>query len=128
MTWRQLRLLQRDGFDIGSHTVSHADLVDRGIGPGPHPASRVTVRASSATSTTRFNGSPTRTGWSTLPSNGSRSRAGYVLAVTTSSGLVQDADAPLLLHRFEVTDTTGVRASRHCSRTSSSARSGRRTR
>jgi hypothetical protein len=34
--------------------------------------------------------------------------AGYVLAVTTRSGLVQDADTPLLLHRYEVTDTTGV--------------------
>ena len=34
-------------------------------------------------------------------------RVGYVLAVTTQGGTTQSADAPLLLHREEVTDTTG---------------------
>ena len=35
-------------------------------------------------------------------------QAGYVLAVTTHAGSVQDARAPLELHRYEVLDSTGV--------------------
>jgi len=36
-------------------------------------------------------------------------RAGYVLAVTTQPGATQSASQPLLLHRYEILDTTGVR-------------------
>ena len=35
-------------------------------------------------------------------------QAGYVLAVTTRPGRVQDGSRPLELHRDEVLDTTGV--------------------
>jgi hypothetical protein len=34
--------------------------------------------------------------------------AGYVLAVMTAPGSLQNAREPLLLHRYEVLDSTGV--------------------
>ena len=108
MTWRQLRILQRDGFDIGSHTVSHADLVAVGA------AQALIQLRGSRLALQRYLDHPVQ--WLAYPYGmvdpaveRLAQRAGYVLAVTTSSGLVQDADAPLLLHRYEVTDTTGVR-------------------
>ena len=45
MTWRQLRVLQHDGFDIGSHTVSHVDLVRKLERTGALPAARLAIRA-----------------------------------------------------------------------------------
>jgi peptidoglycan/xylan/chitin deacetylase (PgdA/CDA1 family) len=107
MMWSQLRLLQRDGFDIGSHTVSHADLVTVGT-----TEARIQLRGSRL-ALQRYLDHPVQ--WLAYPYGmvdpgveRLAQEAGYVLAVTTSSGLVQDADTPLLLHRYEVTDTTGV--------------------
>jgi hypothetical protein len=69
MLWTQLRLLERDGFEIGSHTVSHADLV--AVGPAE---ARLQLRASrsSTSSATPSSGSPIPTAASTQRSNGSR--------------------------------------------------------
>ena len=107
MLWRQLPLLERDGFDIGSHTVSHADLV----AVGPEQA-RVQLRASRF-ALERFLHRPVQ--WLAYPYGrvdpdveALARKAGYVLAVTTQGGVVQDADSPLLLHRLEVTGTMGV--------------------
>jgi len=107
MLWSQLRLLQHDGFDIGSHTVSHADLVAVGS-----TQARIQLRRSRL-ALQHYLEHPVQ--WLAYPYGmvdpaveQLAQQAGYVLAVTTSSGLVQDADSPMLLHRFEVTDRTGV--------------------
>lgn len=108
MLWTQLRLLERDGFDIGSHTVSHVDLV--AVGP---VEARQQLRASRF-ALQNFLDHPVQ--WLAYPYGRVdpaveqlAQAAGYVLAVTTQGGLVQRADEPLLLHRYEITDTTGVR-------------------
>jgi peptidoglycan/xylan/chitin deacetylase (PgdA/CDA1 family) len=108
MLWTQLRLLERDGFDIGSHTVSHADLV--AVGP---TEARLQLR-SSRFALQNFLDHPVQ--WLAYPYGRVdlaveqlAQAAGYVLAVTTQGGLVQRADEPLLLRRYEITDTTGVR-------------------
>lgn len=107
MLWSQLPVLERDGFDIGSHTVSHSDLV--AVGP---TLARFQLRASRF-ALERFLHHPVQ--WLAYPYGKvsamveelARS-AGYVLAVTTQGGMLQRADEPLLLHRYEVTDTTGI--------------------
>jgi peptidoglycan/xylan/chitin deacetylase (PgdA/CDA1 family) len=108
LTWPELRLLERRGFAIGSHTVHHLELtllssdqaayelvasrrvLERHLGrPVPwfaYPAGRFDARAVALVA-----------------------RAGYALAVTTQPGAVQHADEPFLLHRDEILDTTGVR-------------------
>lgn len=107
MTWPDLRLLERDGFDIGSHTVSHADLVAVGATEAWQQLrdSRVALK--------NYLGRPTQ--WLAYPYGQVdpaveqlAKHAGYVLAVTTSGGTVQHADAPLLLDREEVSGTMGV--------------------
>jgi peptidoglycan/xylan/chitin deacetylase (PgdA/CDA1 family) len=107
MTWRQLRVLQRDGFDIGSHTVSHVDLVATSSAQA-----RFQLRASRF-ALERFLHLPVQ--WLAYPYGkvdpavvALARRAGYVLAVTTQSGTLQRADGSLLLHRNEITDATGV--------------------
>ena len=107
MTWPDLRLLERDGFDIGSHTVSHADLV--AVGPA---AARMQLRASRF-ALEHYLGRPIQ--WLAYPYGRVdpqveqlAQRAGYVLAVTTQGGTLQHADAPLLLDREEVSGTMGV--------------------
>ena len=107
MLWSQLPLLERDGFDIGSHTVSHADLVTA----GPIKA-RFELRASRF-ALQRYLHKPVQ--WLAYPYGRVDSTverlaraAGYVLAVTTQAGVVQGASAPLLLRREEVTGTMGV--------------------
>jgi peptidoglycan/xylan/chitin deacetylase (PgdA/CDA1 family) len=107
MTWKQLRVLERDGFDIGSHTVSHADLV--AVGP---TEARFQLRASRF-ALERFLHEPVQ--WLAYPYGKVDSvverlaqQAGYVLAVTTRGGVRQDARSPFLLNRDEVTGTMGV--------------------
>jgi peptidoglycan/xylan/chitin deacetylase (PgdA/CDA1 family) len=107
MLWSQLPLLERDGFDIGSHTVSHADLV----AAGPLEAG-FQLRASRF-ALQRYLHKPVQ--WLAYPYGRVdptverlARAAGYVLAVTTKAGVAQDASAPLLLHRDEVTGTMGV--------------------
>jgi peptidoglycan/xylan/chitin deacetylase (PgdA/CDA1 family) len=107
MTWPDLRLLERDGFDIGSHTVSHADLV--AVGPA---RARIELR-DSRRALEHYLHRPTQ--WLAYPYGQVDPvveqlaiRAGYVLAVTTEGGTLQHADAPLLLDREEVSGTMGV--------------------
>jgi peptidoglycan/xylan/chitin deacetylase (PgdA/CDA1 family) len=107
MLWSQLPLLERAGFDIGSHTVTHADLV--GVGP---TRARFELRASRF-ALERYLHEPVQ--WLAYPYGKVDTtverlarQAGYVLAVTTKGGTTQDARAPLLLHRDEITDTTGL--------------------
>jgi peptidoglycan/xylan/chitin deacetylase (PgdA/CDA1 family) len=107
LLWTQLPLLERDGFDIGSHTVSHADLV--AIGP---TKARFQLRASRF-ALERYLHEPVQ--WLAYPYGkvdasveALARQAGYVLAVTTQAGVAQDASAPLLLHRNEVIGTMGV--------------------
>jgi peptidoglycan/xylan/chitin deacetylase (PgdA/CDA1 family) len=107
MLWRQLPLLERDGFDIGSHTVSHADLVAVGA-----VQARLQLRASRF-ALERFLHEPVQ--WLAYPYGKVDAtverlaqQAGYVLAVTTEGGTTQDARSPLLLHREEITGTMGV--------------------
>jgi peptidoglycan/xylan/chitin deacetylase (PgdA/CDA1 family) len=107
MLWSQLRLLQRDGFDIGSHTVSHADLVAVG-----QAQARIELRGSRF-SLQNYLGHPVQ--WLAYPYGQVNAavehlaeQAGYVLAVTTNGGTTQHANQPLLLHRYEATDETNV--------------------
>ena len=107
MLWSELPLLERDGFDIGSHTVSHADLV--AVGPAE---ARFQLRASRF-ALERFLQHPVQ--WLAYPYGKVSPQveqlareAGYVLAVTTRGGDLQRADEPFLLDRYEITDSTGV--------------------
>jgi peptidoglycan/xylan/chitin deacetylase (PgdA/CDA1 family) len=107
LTWPELRRLERLGVAIGSHTVTHRNLVHLTV-----PEVRVELRQSRAT-LQRHLGHPVQ--WFAYPSGGvdravaaQVRRAGYVLAMTTSPGTVQSARQPLLLHRDEILDTTGV--------------------
>jgi peptidoglycan/xylan/chitin deacetylase (PgdA/CDA1 family) len=107
MLWSQLPLLERDGFDIGSHTVSHADLV--AVGPSQ---ARFQLRASRF-ALERFLHHPAQ--WLAYPYGKVDATveklardAGYVLAVTTQGGSRQRADEPFLLHRYEVGGSMGV--------------------
>jgi peptidoglycan/xylan/chitin deacetylase (PgdA/CDA1 family) len=100
-------VLQRDGFDIGSHTVSHVDLV------AASPAqARFQLRASRF-ALERFLHLPVQ--WLAYPYGKVdpavellARKAGYVLAVTTQSGTLQHAGGSLLLDRNEIQNTTGV--------------------
>ena len=86
LTWPMLARLQRLGVVIGSHTITHRDLT-RHLPVQwlayPFGAEDPAVVAAAV-------------------------RAGYVLGFTTEGGEVQSGAAPLLLHREEVIDTTGV--------------------
>jgi peptidoglycan/xylan/chitin deacetylase (PgdA/CDA1 family) len=106
LTWPQLVRLERLGVTIGSHTVTHQDLVLM-------PASRALAELrDSRRSLERHLGHPVQ--WFAYPFGAESpavvalaERVGYVLAVTTQGGTAQSAAAPLLLHREEVTDATG---------------------
>ena len=107
LTRPQLRSLERRGIEIGSHTVTHAALVDTG------DAEALEELADSRRTLERALGH--QVPWLAYPygSYDSRvaalaARAGYVLAVTTDAGKCQDATRPLELKRLEVLDTTGV--------------------
>jgi peptidoglycan/xylan/chitin deacetylase (PgdA/CDA1 family) len=107
LTWAELRRLEADGVAIGSHTVHHVALTDLSDG-----SARWELRRSAST-LARHLGHPVQ--WFSYPMGRADGhvaelarRAGYVLAVTTSPGSTQDAREPLLLHRDEVLDTTGV--------------------
>jgi peptidoglycan/xylan/chitin deacetylase (PgdA/CDA1 family) len=105
LTWGDLHALERDGVEIGSHTVSHRDLV---------ALSDTQVLAELLGSRRVLEhrlGHPVQ--WLAYPSGevdgrvvALARRCGYVLAVTTQPGADQYADDPLRLHRFEVLDTT----------------------
>jgi peptidoglycan/xylan/chitin deacetylase (PgdA/CDA1 family) len=107
LTWHLLRALERDGVEIGSHTITHRDLTSLSDGE----ALRELLRSRRAFE--RRLGQPVR--WLAYPFGAYDSRierlarrAGYVLAVTTEHGVVQSARRPLALRRLRVLDSTGV--------------------
>ena len=107
LTWPELARLERFGFTIGSHTVTHRDLrlMSSADAYGELRNSRQALE--------QHLGHPVQ--WLAYPFGGENAsvvalarRAGYVLALTTQGGTMQSAAQPLLLHRYEVSDTTGV--------------------
>jgi peptidoglycan/xylan/chitin deacetylase (PgdA/CDA1 family) len=107
LTWGQLRGLERRGFDIGSHTVHHAEL------PGLSDAAALDELTASRRALEHHLGHPVQ--WFAYPAGAEDAHAvslvraaGYVLAVTTHPGASQSARAPLELHRYEVLDSTGL--------------------
>jgi peptidoglycan/xylan/chitin deacetylase (PgdA/CDA1 family) len=107
LTWPELAELERDGIEIGSHTVHHYEL------PGlSDPAALQELIQSRRALETHLH-HPVQ--WFAYPAGRYDARsealvrqAGYVLAVTTQPGRAQDARTPFALHRYEVLDTTGV--------------------
>jgi peptidoglycan/xylan/chitin deacetylase (PgdA/CDA1 family) len=107
LTWGELRVLQQRGITIGSHTVTHRPLT------WLTPSQAFAELRNSRRALARHLGHPVD--WFAYPFGDENARvvalarrAGYLLAVTTHAGFVQSANQPLLLHREEVTDTTGV--------------------
>ena len=107
LTWHELKLLEKDGFAIGSHTVDHLELPDLSDAEARYElvASRLALE--------RELHHPVD--WFAYPSGAETPhaaalvrRAGYLLAVTTHPGLRQDARFPFQLFRLEILDTTGV--------------------
>jgi peptidoglycan/xylan/chitin deacetylase (PgdA/CDA1 family) len=107
LTGPQLRVLEQRGIEIGSHTVTHANLpaLDNGRALQELRTSRLTLE--------RAVGHPVP--WFAYPYGAYNARiaalvrsAGYQLAVTTQAGTCQTAGRTLELRRLEVLDTTGV--------------------
>lgn len=107
LTWRQLQALERRGIEIGSHTVTHADLTSL----SDREALRELVQSRRALERRLGH----RVQWFAYPFGAYDHRterlvrrAGYALAVTTEYGVVQSASRPLALRRLRVLDSTGV--------------------
>lgn len=107
LTWRQLPMLEKRGIEIGSHTVSHADLTSLG------DSALAAELTGSRRRLERALGHPVQ--WLAYPYGRHNARvvatargAGYVLATTTLGGTRQDARAPLELRRLSIIDSTGV--------------------
>lgn len=108
LTWGQIRALERRGWDIGSHTVSHADLTAT-------PPDQVLRQLRQSRFALEKNlGQPVQ--WFCYPYGRVDPeverlvrKAGYVLAVTTQPGDRLSAREPLLLPRVRVSYETGVR-------------------
>jgi len=107
LSWKQLDDLEREGIEIGSHTVDHAELPSL-----TDPAALRELIQSRHTLELHLH-HPVQ--WFAYPAGKFDARtealvrqAGYVLAVTTDPGSTQSAKAPFALHRFEILDTTGV--------------------
>jgi peptidoglycan/xylan/chitin deacetylase (PgdA/CDA1 family) len=106
LTWPQLVRLEKLGVTIGSHTVTHQDLV---LMP---PSQALAELRDSRRALEHHLGHAVQ--WFAYPFGAENAavvalaeRVGYVLAVTTNGGTAQSAAEPLLLHREEVTDTAG---------------------
>ena len=107
LSWRDLRAMEAAGLDIGSHTVAHVDLT------ALPPAAALAQLEQSRQTLERHLGHPVQ--WFAYPFGGDDAavtalarQAGYVLAMTTRPGRLQDRARPLELHRSEVLDSTGV--------------------
>lgn len=107
LTVPELRVLEQRGIEIGSHTVTHADL------PILTDAQAFQELTTSKRTLEQAVGHPVP--WFAYPYGAYDSnvvqmvaRAGYELAVTTKSGSCQSSAQPLELKRLEVLDTTGV--------------------
>jgi peptidoglycan/xylan/chitin deacetylase (PgdA/CDA1 family) len=107
LTWGLLKGLERRGIEIGSHTIHHVEL------PTLSSTQAMQELLGSRRLLERRLGHPVQ--WLAYPAGKVDSRivalvkrAGYVLAMTTQPGTTQEAAQPLLLHRYEIQDTTGV--------------------
>src|SRR5262249_53206486 len=107
LTWPELPKLERLGVEIGSHTLDHPPLTKLTTAKAPAPLRHPRAPLQ------RPPGPPLP--WFASPFGAANARVaklsrrvGYVLAVTTASGEAQSARAPLLLHRDEILDSTGV--------------------
>jgi peptidoglycan/xylan/chitin deacetylase (PgdA/CDA1 family) len=107
LAWPQLKQLEQDGIEIGSHTVHHSEL------PGLSDPAALQELIQSRQALEAHLHHPVQ--WFAYPAGRFDARsealvrqAGYVLAVTTQPGSTQDARQPFALHRYEVLDTTGV--------------------
>jgi peptidoglycan/xylan/chitin deacetylase (PgdA/CDA1 family) len=107
LTWPLLKGLERRGIEIGSHTVSHVEL------PSLSDSAAMAQLLDSRHVLERKLGHPVQ--WFAYPAGKADARiaqlvqrAGYILAMTTQPGATQEASRPLLLHRYEIQDTTGV--------------------
>jgi peptidoglycan/xylan/chitin deacetylase (PgdA/CDA1 family) len=108
LTWPLLHALERRGIEIGSHTVAHRDLTR--LSDGDLLADLVSSRRALERKLRH------RVPWLAYPFGAYDERvarfarrAGYLLAVTTDSGVLQSARHPLELRRLRVLDSTGVR-------------------
>jgi peptidoglycan/xylan/chitin deacetylase (PgdA/CDA1 family) len=107
LTWPELAILERRGLEIGSHTVHHLEL------PGLSDSEALRELVDSRRALEAHLHHPVQ--WFAYPAGAFDARttqlvrrAGYVLAVTTKPGSLQDARRPLELHRYEILDSTGV--------------------
>jgi peptidoglycan/xylan/chitin deacetylase (PgdA/CDA1 family) len=107
LTWGQLRDLEQGGVDIGSHTLTHRPL------PSMSHYLLTQELVASRRVLERHLRHPIQ--WFAYPfgqfdarSVAAVRRAGYVLAVTTQGGVVQDAQHPLELRRYEISGSAGV--------------------
>lgn len=109
LTWPLLRALEARGVEIGSHTVSHADLTALSDERVTRELRDARLRLERAV------GHPVP--WLAYPFGAWNPRveqlargAGYALAVTTDPGARQRSRRPLALRRLRVLDTTSVPA------------------
>ena len=109
LTWGMLKGLERRGIEIGSHTVTHAEL------PSLPDSVALQELIRSRRALEEHLRHPVQ--WFAYPAGKFDEhsvqlvrQAGYVLAVTTRPGAVQRARDPLVLHRYEVLRTTTVAA------------------
>jgi peptidoglycan/xylan/chitin deacetylase (PgdA/CDA1 family) len=107
LTWKQLRALERQGVEIGSHTVNHTPL----SAVGDARARRELVDSRRALERYLHHPVP----WLAYPYGAVNARvvglartAGYLAAMTTRGGSIQDGNSPLELRRYEVLDSSGV--------------------
>ncbi len=107
LDWGNLFALERRGFTIGSHTVTHMNLTTLSAS-----AALAELRDSRLTLQRHLHH---QVPWLAYPEGGVDAqvialarKVGYVLAVTTQPGTTQSARAPLALHRLEILDTTSV--------------------
>lgn len=107
LSWADVRDLERDGFEIGSHTVHHLDLA------ALPPAQAWRELSESRAILEKHLGVPVD--WFAYPAGDEDPavvrlvrRAGYLLAFTTRPGFAQSARRPFLLHRDEIDRGAGV--------------------
>ncbi len=107
LNWEQIGVMEKDGMDIGSHTVNHLDLSIVSTAVLEHEL------GDSAKAISAHLGHPVY--WFCYPSGGFNTRVlkvekadGYLLAATERWGDQQSSDAPLALSRYRIRNTTGL--------------------